>query len=77
MMNHDDHWQVEVTDKCLGSGLCTGTAPGHFRLSEGRSRPLTDLVEPADILVEAAETCPAEAILVRDAATSAVVAPAD
>jgi ferredoxin len=75
-MSHD-HWQVQVTDKCLGSGLCTGAAPGHFRLSDGRSQPVADLIQPADTVVEAAETCPAEAILVRDAATSAVVAPAE
>jgi ferredoxin len=74
---NQDRWQIEVSDQCLGSGLCTGAAPEHFRLTEGRSRPVTDVINPEATVAEAAEICPAEAILVRDASTKAVVAPAD
>ncbi|OLF14366.1 hypothetical protein BLA60_04360 [Actinophytocola xinjiangensis] len=74
---NNDHWQVEVSDKCLGSGLCTGLAPEHFRLTAGRSRPVSDMIDPTATVAEAAEICPAEAILVRDAATRSVVAPVD
>lgn len=72
-----DHWLIEVSAKCLGSGLCSNTAPGHFRLSDGRSRPVSEVIEPVAAVAEAAEACPAEAILVRDGSTAMVVAPAD
>lgn len=74
---NQDRWQLEVNDRCLGSGLCTGTAPAHFRLAEGRSQPVAAVIDPEEAVAEAAEICPAEAILVRDATTRAVVAPAD
>lgn len=60
-------WTVTVDgDLCQGSGVCAAAAPGHFRLDDGRSRPVQDVVEPDDIVLDAAETCPAEAIAVHD-----------
>jgi ferredoxin len=62
-------WRLTVDqDRCAGSGLCAATAPGHFRLSAGKSRPLSTLVEPDDTLIDVAELCPREAITVHDAA---------
>lgn len=62
-------WTVRVDrDACLGSGICAGTAPEHFRLEDGRSRPVEERVPPDDRVVDAADLCPAEAITVSDAA---------
>ena len=64
-----EHWKVTVNrDACLGSGICAATAPRHFRLDDGRSRPIREDIEPDDAILDAADTCPAEAITVHDAA---------
>jgi ferredoxin len=60
-----EHWKITVDrEACLGSGVCAATAPGHFRLDDGRSRPSQDDIEPDDIVLDVANTCPAEAITV-------------
>ncbi|MFV2109004.1 ferredoxin [Micromonospora sp. LOL_015] len=60
-------WQVSVDgQRCVGTGICAGTAPGHFSLVDGVSRPAASDIDPADTVVDAAESCPVEAILVRD-----------
>jgi ferredoxin len=64
----DEHWKVAVDQgACLGSGVCAATAPRHFRLEGGKSRPLQEEIAPDDVVLDVAETCPAEAITVRDA----------
>ncbi|MFC6090657.1 ferredoxin [Saccharothrix lopnurensis] len=61
-------WTVEVDrSRCLGTGMCSSIAPDHFRLEDGTATPVNPSVEPADAVVDAAESCPMEAILVRDA----------
>jgi ferredoxin len=65
----NERWKVTVDrDACLGSGICAGTAPRHFRLDDGRSRALHEDIEPDDIVLDVADTCPAEAITVHDVA---------
>jgi ferredoxin len=65
----NERWKVTVNrDACLGSGICAGTAPRHFRLDNGKSRPLQENIEPDDIVLDTAGTCPAEAIIVYNAA---------
>jgi ferredoxin len=65
----DECWKVTVDrDACIGSGICVGTAPDHFRLDDSRSRPVAEVVGPDEILLDAAESCPSEAITVYDAA---------
>jgi ferredoxin len=62
-------WKITVDrDACLGSGLCASTAPSHFRLDDGKSRTIPENIEPDDLLLDIADTCPAEAITVYDAA---------
>ncbi|MFD7653222.1 ferredoxin [Actinosynnema sp. NPDC059797] len=62
------NWTVEVDrGACLGTGMCTSLAPEHFRLEGGTSVPVSSSVEPDDAVTDAAESCPMEAILVRDA----------
>jgi ferredoxin len=65
----DQCWTLTVDrGACLASGICAATAPKHFRLENGRSRPIDEVISPDDIVLDAAETCPAEAIAVYDAA---------
>ncbi|MGV4987968.1 ferredoxin [Streptomyces sp. NPDC001709] len=61
-----DRWHVEVDRSlCIGSAQCLHHAPGHFRLDSARQShslaPDTDAAEP---VLEAAESCPVEAILI-------------
>jgi ferredoxin len=63
-------WRVTVSDTCIGSGVCAGTAPRHFALGEdGRSHPLTSPIAADDAVLDAAASCPMEAIAVDDADT--------
>ena len=65
----NQRWKVTVNrDTCLGSGICAATAPRHFRLENGESRALQENIEPDDIVLDVADTCPAEAITVHNAA---------
>jgi ferredoxin len=64
-----EYWKVTVNrNACLGSGVCAATAPRHFRLDDGKSRTIQDDIEPDDLVLDVANTCPAEAISVNDAA---------
>ena len=69
-------WRIAVDpQRCIGSGICAGTAPEHFRLVDGLSTPLTAVTAPADPLIDAAESCPVEAITVREVAGDRLIAP--
>ncbi|MCP2260144.1 ferredoxin [Streptoalloteichus tenebrarius] len=69
-------WLVEVDrDVCIGSGMCAGSAPAFFELVDGRSRPLHGEVDADDEVLGAAESCPVEAILVREVGTGRQLAP--
>jgi ferredoxin len=69
-------WRVTVDpERCSGSGVCAATAPGHFRVVDGRSRAAAELADPADVVLAAAESCPMEAITIRDAETGQTLAP--
>jgi ferredoxin len=71
-------WRVDVDRAaCIGSGMCAGIAPGHFVLETGRSRPTHERVAPDDDVLDAAENCPVEAILVRNGLSGTVLAPLD
>ncbi|MET8266369.1 ferredoxin [Micromonospora arida] len=69
-------WRIGVdTSRCIGTSICAGTAPEHFRLVGGLSAPLADVVAPADVILDAADSCPVEAITVHDAADDQLIAP--
>ncbi|MFB9237698.1 ferredoxin [Plantactinospora siamensis] len=69
-------WRVSVDPhRCIGSGICAGTAPEHFRLVDGLSTPLAEVVDPTEPVIDAAESCPVEAITVRDSADDRLIAP--
>ncbi|MCX4387044.1 ferredoxin [Micromonospora peucetia] len=72
----NEQWRVRVDPtRCIGSGICAGTAPGHFVLVSGLSRPLAERVAPDDALVDAADSCPMEAIIVSEADGPRRIAP--
>ncbi|MGK5638192.1 ferredoxin [Streptomyces sp. URMC 126] len=69
-------WRIEVNrNACAGTGICLGTAARHMRLDNGRARPVEEVVDPDLSVTDAADTCPMEAITVRDAATGEILAP--
>ena len=69
-------WRVAVSHDCIGSGSCVGIAPAHFALGDdNRSHPLAASVPPADVLLDAAASCPVEAITIVDESTGEVVEP--
>jgi ferredoxin len=73
-------WRLAVDpDACIGSGACAATAPGHFRLEwiDGRdqARPVSELVDPDEAALDAALSCPTEAISVTEQPGGAVLAP--
>jgi len=69
-------WHLAVDrDTCIGSGMCAGIAPELFTLADGISVPLRSPAPPDPAAVDAAESCPVEAITVRDAADGRVIAP--
>lgn len=74
----DTTWRVTVDrDVCIGSGMCASLDPAHFQLVDHKSSPVSELTEPAEEAVDAAENCPVEAILITNAATGETVAPTD
>lgn len=76
MSGPDEQWRVHVDrTRCIGSGICAGTAPGHFVLVDGLSRPLAERVAPDDALVDAADSCPMEAVVVSEVDSLRRIAP--
>lgn len=69
-------WLIDVDGQtCIGSGICAGTAPDNFELVDGVSHAKHSEIEQSDAVVDAAESCPVEAILVKDAGSGETVAP--
>jgi ferredoxin len=69
-------WRLQVDpDTCIGSGICAGIAPLHFTLVGGFAVASPGPVPPDDAAVDAAESCPVEAITVRDADDDRLIAP--
>ncbi|WP_206320348.1 ferredoxin [Streptomyces zingiberis] len=67
-------WHIEVDQgRCLGSGVCVGTAPELFVLEEDRARPRNAEVQPDEEVLDVADSCPLMAIEVREGAE--VIAP--
>lgn len=68
-------WRVEVTENCVGCGMCAVAAPRYFHLVDGHSQARHSEVDPDDAVSAAAELCPMNAIKVFDADTGAEVTP--
>ncbi|MQY32861.1 hypothetical protein SRB17_08200 [Streptomyces sp. RB17] len=61
-----DRWHVEVDRSvCIGSAQCLHHAPHAFRLDSARqSHPVQADTDAGEPLLEAAESCPVEAIVI-------------
>ncbi|GAA3817434.1 ferredoxin [Streptomyces phyllanthi] len=61
-----DRWQVEVDRSlCIGSAQCLHHAPDGFRLDAARqSHPTDPETDANEKVLEAAESCPVEAIVI-------------
>jgi ferredoxin len=69
-------WRVRVSDECIGSGSCVGIAPERFVLgADNRSHPVSGTLDPDGSVLDAAASCPMEAITVEDAATGRMIEP--
>jgi len=70
-------WRLRVDkDRCIGSGSCQGLAPQRFGMDAGnRAYPLLPAVEPDELVLDAAASCPVEAILIVDLETGERVDP--
>jgi ferredoxin len=69
-------WRVTVDPHvCIGSGICAGTAPEHFTVTDGVAITTGEPIPPAQSVVDAADSCPVEAIAVYDTADDHLVAP--
>ena len=72
----DEQWRISVDkDVCQATGMCTSVAARYFDLRDGYSVPITEVVDPHEEVVDAAEGCPVEAIKVTSTADGRVVAP--
>jgi ferredoxin len=69
-------WRVDVDSACIGSGSCVGVAPNYFAMDAGhRSHPTRTDIEPDDTVLDAAASCPVEAIAIVDLDTGEPIDP--
>lgn len=67
-------WRIEIDPEvCMGTGICAGVAPHRFRVVDGHSMPSTEEFPPDDAVWDAVESCPMEALRVRDTASGEVL----
>ncbi|MBB5933238.1 ferredoxin [Streptomyces zagrosensis] len=72
-----ERWHIEVDqDACIGSGMCVGSAPDAFRRGVvGAAEPIAAETDPSDPVLDAAESCPVEAITIRSRASGELIFP--
>ena len=60
--------KAEVTEDCIACGLCVDTCPDVFEMGDEFAEVIVDEVpeECEDAVVQAAEECPTEAILIEE-----------
>ena len=75
-MSGEMEWRLHVDPtRCIGSGICAGVAPQHFVLVDGLSRPVAERITADESVLDAAESCPLEAIVVSDVDSLRRIAP--
>jgi ferredoxin len=63
-------WQLRVDERsCMASGVCASLAPELFQLETDTARPVAPEVEPDEMALDAADSCPAMAITVTESGT--------
>jgi ferredoxin len=74
----DSQWRLEVDrHTCISSGMCAGVAPDHFELEGDGAHALAEVVDQDEAVIDAAESCPVEAIKVFSVADGELVSPKD
>jgi ferredoxin len=69
-------WNVDVAGSCIASGSCLGVAPGYFvRGEDGKTRAAAAEIAPDQVVLDAAASCPVEAIAIRDRETGELIEP--
>ena len=69
-------WRVTVGEECIAAACCLGIAPKRFALGDdGRSHPTSELIPADDAVLDAAVSCPMEAITIHDAETGDPIDP--
>jgi ferredoxin len=67
-------WRIEVDHgACMGTGICAGVAPDVFQVVDGRSVPPAGTVPADENVLDAVESCPMEALRLRDAVSGEVL----
>ncbi|GAB3348935.1 ferredoxin [Micromonospora halotolerans] len=75
-MSGASEWRLHVdATRCIGSGICAGVAPAHFVLVDGLSRPVAERIAADESVLDAAESCPLEAIVVSEVDSLRRIAP--
>jgi ferredoxin len=60
-------WRIEVdAGTCIGSGMCAALAPRWFTLDGAHATAVAGDVEPDEILLDAADSCPVGAITITE-----------
>jgi ferredoxin len=75
-----EQWVISVDrDRCIGSGICAGLAPGHFAVEQvhHRSQALSTNIAAEDAVFDAAMSCPMEAIGIAKVDSGEIVFPLD
>jgi ferredoxin len=64
-------WKISVDKNvCIPSAMCVAIAPGRFVLDEQyRSGPVEAVIDPDEVVRDAAASCPSEAISLVEADT--------
>ena len=63
-------------ERCVGAAMCVAVAPGSFTIdTEGKAVVTLHPVEAADRLRQAAEECPAGAVILEDPDTNEQIFP--
>jgi ferredoxin len=61
-------WKVEVDGgTCIGSGMCASLMPEVFELEGATATVIADEVDADETVLDAADSCPAMAIEVKEA----------
>ncbi|UCF66923.1 MAG: ferredoxin [Acidobacteriota bacterium] len=70
-------YKIEIDgDLCVGDGACCEEAPNTFVLDEDEVATVTDPEgDPPETILEAAKSCPTEAIIIYDAETGEKIWP--
>jgi len=63
---------IEVNhDVCIGCATCEGIAPDYFKVEDGLAHVIKDYSEEdSDLIDEAINSCPVQAISIKDAGAS-------